>query len=72
MDPLMLGVTMGQNSFITELLKRSDVDVNGQNIAGQTALMLAAKHGKPETLNILLNMDEVNINLKDHTGGAFI
>ena len=53
-----------QNLFVTEFLKRNELDVNHQVVFGRTALMLAAA-GNTDALLALLDKDGIDVTLED-------
>ncbi|KAB8213339.1 ankyrin repeat-containing domain protein [Aspergillus novoparasiticus] len=68
MSALMWGITFKRTTSVIELLKKDLVDVNYQDNAGRTALMLAIEEANDEVSMALLNRKEIDLTLTDAVG----
>ena len=65
-----MGVAFKGHSYIAKwLLDNTDCDVNHQNYAGQTALMMASLFGREEIIKLLLEHG-ANPDIKDNQGNT--
>ena len=53
---------------VTEILKRSDIEINIRANRGQTALSLAAERGHADIVTLLLQSHSIDINAQDIDG----
>jgi ankyrin repeat protein len=58
----------GNKAEVEALLRRSDVQVNGKDMFGLTALHKFAGWDQPDLLHLLLSRDDVNMNPTDANG----
>lgn len=65
---LMYGCQGGRNAFVNELLKYDEIDVNHQDRAGRTALMIAIQERNGELSVALLDRKEIDLTLADVRG----
>jgi ankyrin repeat protein len=65
---LMNAVFAGHDAIVERLLARPDVDVNASSELGDSALGLAAEHGRTASALRLLGHPEIRVNAKDHLG----
>jgi ankyrin repeat protein len=68
MSALMFGCALGRNAFVNELLKYDEIDVNHQDRAGRTALMIAIEKGNGGVSMALLDRKEIDLTLADVRG----
>jgi ankyrin repeat protein len=68
MSALMFGCVLGRNALVNELLKFDEIDVNSQDLAGRTALMIAIEAGSGEVSMALLDRKEIDLTLADVRG----
>ena len=61
----------GDLKVVKELLKRSDIDVNIQNIDGNTALIWASYEGHLDIVKELLKRSDIDLNIKDNDDKDF-
>ena len=54
---------------IQELLKAITININLQNQAGETALLINCRY-KGKAVNLLLDRKEIDVNLKDYSGNS--
>jgi ankyrin repeat protein len=62
---LMWGILLEQTTVMVEILKQGQIDVNHQDNAGRTALMLAIERGNDEVYMALLNRKDINLTLEN-------
>jgi ankyrin repeat protein len=65
MSALMWAVILKQTEVVVEILKHDQIDVNHQDNAGRTALMLAIEEGNDEVSMALLNRKDINLTLRN-------
>ncbi|KAF8250995.1 ankyrin, partial [Wilcoxina mikolae CBS 423.85] len=64
--PLLWAVLSRQSHAAELLLANSSVDVNAQNSDGRSPLTVATEHGYENLVELLLQRDDVNVNIKDN------
>jgi ankyrin repeat protein len=62
---LMWGILLEQTAVVVEILKQDQIDVNHQDNAGRTALMLAIEQGNDEVSMALLSRKDINLSLEN-------
>ncbi|RAO66274.1 uncharacterized protein BHQ10_002286 [Talaromyces amestolkiae] len=65
---LTIAAKLGDYSLLQLLLKERQVDVNGDNSGGRTALSAAVLHGHESIVKLLLERSEVNVNAEGSMG----
>lgn len=65
MSVLMYGCQQGRNAFVNELLKYDEIDVNHQDRACRTALMITIQERNGELSMALLDRKEIDLTLTD-------
>ena len=65
MSVLMWGILLKQTAVVFGTTKKDHIDVNHQDSAGRTALMLAIEDGNDEVSMALLNRNDINLTLED-------
>jgi ankyrin repeat protein len=62
---LLIAAEYGQTSIVNNLLKSdSEIDINSVNKDGDSALILAAKHGHIDIVKALLKAPEIKVNIQ--------
>ena len=69
---LLPAVCMGHAFVVAEILKRSQIDINGKTNYGQTALSLAAERGYTSIVTLLLARKSIDVNVQDIDGQTAI
>ena len=65
MSVLMWGILLKQTAVVFGTMKKDHIDVNHQDSAGRTALMLAIEKGNAEVSMALLNRNDINLSLEN-------
>ena len=65
-QPLVLAVQCADTKTVEYVLSRQEVDVNGRDIHGNTALHLAAQHGRGDVVDMLMNHPDINDTIQNN------